>query len=321
MTAEGLTIFGLPKAFRGQFANIQRNAIRSWARLEPKPEILLFGTDEGTREMAAEIGARHLPELTSNTYGTPLVDGLFAKAQEEASNALLCYVNSDIILTSDFRSAVSDVSQQLNGSHFVAVGRKTSLPITELIEFDTDWEDRLQAHASAEGHYVTYDSDYFVFRRPEWRTFPPFAIGRCYWSSWLVYDARRRGVPVIDMTDRILAVEPRHDYSHAISTGGHARLSGPEFEANRKLFKGCHYYTTVNATAQLRGGRLESPPGRNRILNLSVRSEYWIYFLLKGRWYPYSMPLIWLARQAATGMRTASRLPAAIRRRRAPHVA
>ena len=39
----GLTIFAMPKAFSGHTGMIQNNAIRSWARLDPKPEILLFG--------------------------------------------------------------------------------------------------------------------------------------------------------------------------------------------------------------------------------------------------------------------------------------
>jgi len=35
---------------------IQRNAIASWTRLDPRPEIFLFGEEEGTRELAGEIG-------------------------------------------------------------------------------------------------------------------------------------------------------------------------------------------------------------------------------------------------------------------------
>src|SRR5712691_9090902 len=97
-----LTIFALPKRFRGHFGVIQRNAISQWARLRPRPEILLFGNEEGTGEIALELGVRHIPEMKCNEYGTPLLSDLFAKAHALASHDILCYVNADIMLLGDF---------------------------------------------------------------------------------------------------------------------------------------------------------------------------------------------------------------------------
>jgi hypothetical protein len=76
-----LTIFAIPKAFRGHIAVIQRNAIASWTRMNPRPEVILFGTDEGTAEVAAEFGVRHVPTVQRNQWGTPLVSDLFSQAQ------------------------------------------------------------------------------------------------------------------------------------------------------------------------------------------------------------------------------------------------
>jgi len=234
-----LTLFAMPKAFKGQFENIQLNAIESWTRLEPRPEIILFGDDEGTAEAAGRFGLKHVPEVERNEHGTPRVDRLFAQAQEVAANDLLCYLNSDIIVTPDFGRRVLGVAAEVGQPEFVAVGRKTSLPITALLDFASpSWEPDLRAWAAREGRQVTYDSDFFVFRRGTWPSIPPFAIGRCYWSSWFMYDARRRGLELVDMTPVVLTVEPRHDYSHARSTGGNKRLFGAEVEANRKRFRG-----------------------------------------------------------------------------------
>lgn len=305
-----LTIFATPKAFRGQFENIQLNAITSWTLLEPRPEIILFGDDPGTAEVAARLGVRHHAEIETNEHGTPRVDLLFAKGQELASNDLVCYVNSDIILTQAFMDGVSAAVTAADGRLFLGVGRKTSLPIDSLLDFgDPAWSSDLTAWAEAEGQEVTYDSDFFLFRRGHWKAIPPFAIGRCYWSSWFVYDTRRRGIDVFDMTPMVLTVEPRHDYSHASSTGGHARLSGVEFKANRRLFHGCHYFTTVNATRVLADGRLSEPPASYWLRSLGVRFEYYVYFLLKGELYPYSLPLIVMARWVAAGLRLARRGP------------
>jgi hypothetical protein len=298
-----LTIFGLPKAFSGRFDTIQRNAIKSWTVLPSQPEIILFGDDEGTAQVASELGARHLPFVARNQHGTPMVDRLFADAQELAGNSLVCYVNSDIILGPDFVAAAERLDHEFPGP-FLGVGRKTNFEIDKPLDFDrADWHDRLRDNALKVGETVTWDSDFFLFRKGLWQSIPPFAIGRCYWSSWFMYDVRRRKVPLVDITPVVLSIESKHDYSHAKSTGNNARLSGVEYESNRKLFKGCHYYTTVNATAVLTAAGLAQPPLKNAVLNITVRFQYFTYFLLKGRLYPYSLPLILLARYGLQAMR------------------
>src|SRR5258708_5993644 len=83
-----ITIFAMPKAFRGHIDVIQRNAIMSWTRLSIKPEVILLGTDEGTAEVAREFGVCHLPEVARNPEGTPLVSDLFAQGQRCAANDL-----------------------------------------------------------------------------------------------------------------------------------------------------------------------------------------------------------------------------------------
>ena len=55
-----LTIFTIPKCFRGHISVIQRNAIRSWRMLRPECEIILFGDEEGMKEVAEEFGVRHI---------------------------------------------------------------------------------------------------------------------------------------------------------------------------------------------------------------------------------------------------------------------
>ncbi len=111
-----------------------------------------------------------------------------------------------------------------------------------------------------------------------------------------MWDMRRRGHSVVDITAVALTIEPRHDYSHAISTRGNRRLSGVEYEANRKLFRGCRYYTTANATHVLNADGLAPASWTQLPISWRVRISYWVYFLLKGRTYPYSLPLILSAR-------------------------
>src|SRR5579864_9153975 len=97
-----LTLFTMPRAFRGHMSVIQRNAIQSWQHLRPACEVMLFGDDAGTAEVAAELNIRHVPQVKRNAYGTPLLNELFGAAERAASYPWLCYVNADVILMTDF---------------------------------------------------------------------------------------------------------------------------------------------------------------------------------------------------------------------------
>jgi hypothetical protein len=194
---------------------------------------------------------------------------------------------------SDFMTMVRQLDRRFAGRPFLAVGRKSNVLLREPLPFDDpSWETYLRALAMERGKYVTYDADFFVFRPLMFQQMPSFAVGRCFWTQWLMYDTVKRGIPVIDTTPAVLSVESEHDYSHVQSTGGAKRMSGLEYESNRRLFKGCQYYTALDATHILTAHGLQPRPWQNRFISLYVRLEYFIYFLLKGTFYPYSIPLI-----------------------------
>ena len=66
-----LTLFATPKRFQGHIDNIQRNAIASWTRLNPRPEIILFGADDGT---VPKSGPRCIPFEDRYFYRSFLFD-------------------------------------------------------------------------------------------------------------------------------------------------------------------------------------------------------------------------------------------------------
>src|SRR6266853_710594 len=146
LTAQMLTLFAIPKNFRGHIATIQRNAIASWTRLIPRPEILLFGSEEGTAEIAGELGLRHFPEVERNEFGTPLLGDLFRQAEQHASTPVLGYVNADIILTTDFISTLDRVHPQFE--KFMMVGRRWDLDWNQPLDFSqSGWAESIRANA------------------------------------------------------------------------------------------------------------------------------------------------------------------------------
>lgn len=230
-----LTIFTTLKPFRGHIGVIQTNAIQSWLLLHPRPEVILLGREEGTAEVASRFGTRHIAEVEYNEYGTPLVSSIFSIAQNIAKYELMCYVNADIILLSDFLPAIRQVQRR----SFLLIGQRWDVDCQEPVHFDElDWEAHLRARVTEEGKlHPPSGIDYFVFPHGLYSDIPPFAIGRGGWDNWLVYQARLLKVPVINATKAITAIHQNHDYLHH-AAGSAGVWEGPERKRNIELMGG-----------------------------------------------------------------------------------
>jgi hypothetical protein len=245
-----LTIFSIPKAFKGHIGVIQRNAIKSWTLLQPRPEVILFGKDEGTAEVARELGIRHIPEVATNEFGTPVLDDLFRKAEMASDSSVLCYVNADIILLSDFSRAVGLVQKQLPKS--LMVSKRINLDVPERLDFESGWEEALKLRAEKTGVDEHYSGiDVFVFPKGMYPTVPDFAIGRLWFDHWLIKAVRLQNLPVIDASWIAPLLHQRHDYNH-VPGGADQVWRGKEAERNFQLYGGIqHAYTLLDVTHEL----------------------------------------------------------------------
>ncbi|MFC2035001.1 hypothetical protein ACFLUJ_02635 [Chloroflexota bacterium] len=233
-----LTIFTAPKPFYGHIGVIQTNAIRSWLLLRPECEVILFGDEEGIAEVATKFGIRHISNAESNEYSTPLVSSMFSIAQDIASHQVICYVNADIILMSDFLPAV----QRIYKYPFLMVGQRWDLEMSESVNFDgAQWEPELCDRVTRQGKlHPKSGIDYFVFPRGLYDDIPPFAIGRPGWDNWMIYQARSLKIPVIDATKIITIIHQNHDYSHH-TEGKTGVWEGPEYKRNVELMGGINH--------------------------------------------------------------------------------
>ena len=293
-----LTLFAIPKPFRGHIGIIQRNAIQSWKQTCPGCEIILFGNDEGTAEAAREFDVRHVPEILTNEHGTPLVSDLFERAERMAECDVLAYVNADIILMSDFLSAVDDVARFTD--RFLLVGQRWDVGIRELWDFASpDWESRLRTLVQESGSLGPKSAiDYFVFSRGLWGAIPPFAIGRMGWDNWLVYRARQRAM-VVDATERIMALHQSHDYT-GFSSKNSLRL-GPEALENRSLL-GQDYSDLHDVTHLLLPDGLSSAWTLGRLLRNPRRAAA-RYPVLRGLMRPKrTLIRIWRSARSVLGL-------------------
>ena len=113
-----MTFVSCPKPFINEYKDIQNNAIRSWLKLPSVDKIIICGDEEGVEEYVESLQKennsdesdseriRYKKTIKRNEFNTPLVDRLF-KIGTHTDNKYVCYINSDIILLSDFEETVN----------------------------------------------------------------------------------------------------------------------------------------------------------------------------------------------------------------------
>jgi hypothetical protein len=290
-----ITVFSTAKPFQGHSAIIQRNALESWKRLHPDVEVILFGDDAGAAEVCRELSLRYEPAIERMKNGTKSLRSIFGRAQEIASHDFLCYVNCDIILTSDFLRAIEALAAR--NAPFLMVGRRWDVNVTQPLDFPhPGWQEAIVQRAQREGFQrLYYNIDYFAFRRGLYALIPDLVIGRNWWDQWLVWQAGAAGVPVVDVSDVVCAVHQNHDYSyHPQGMAGVWRDDATK-ENFRRAGGWSRLHTIEDATLRLTSAGLQAnrgywmAPAKRRVRRVTraartfVRTQLWHPFLDKTR--------------------------------------
>jgi hypothetical protein len=233
-----LTFFAIPKPFNGHIGIIQENAIKSWLQLSSNCEVILYGNEDGIKEICDKYNLIHISNIKKNEYGTPTLDYIFENVQTIAKNEIICYVNADIILLKDVVATIKKISFQ----RFLLVGQRWDTDITDPINFeDPGCESHLKCDVTKNHKRFHGGIDYLIFPRGTFGTIPPFAVGRAGWDNWMIYHARKLNIPTVDATQVIMVIHQNHNYSHVPQRRDNA-YSGPESDINFKLSGGRRIY-------------------------------------------------------------------------------
>jgi len=253
-----VTIFAIPKPFVGHIGLIQHNAIASWTKLNPRPEIFLYGDEQGTKDICQELELIHVPQIQRNEYGTPLLDGVFAQTCDRSNNKIIAYLNADIILKDDFLTAVSSCDRELDD--YLLIGRRWDIDLNEKLDFEAEWEAKLKRLIQEHGCLADYDcKDYFVFPKHLFAQIPKFAVGRGYWDTWMVTQTLGHNYPVVDCSLAITAIHQNHPYTH-IRGGRNEAYMGREAQINKALGKITQPGNIACATWQLKPAAYRDSP-------------------------------------------------------------
>jgi len=208
-----ITIFCTPKNFEGIFDIIQTNALNSWRAQNPDIEIIIFGDSKGADKIARSINAIHIPEVEKSSNGVPILSDIFNKAQEIAKNDILTFINADIILPFNFVEPIKIIKTKL--SKFLIVGYRWDIDITKKINFNNFnynkvlWSKLIK---KAKRHSSS-GIDYFIFKKNTFSSLPNFVVGRPGYDNWLIWNARRRLIPVIDISKTVKVLHQNHHFN------------------------------------------------------------------------------------------------------------
>lgn len=254
-----LTIYTTPKPFLDHTGYIQRNAIKSWTRLTPRPEIILYNDSKGSSEISRELRIKHIPIVKLSPFGTPLVSDMYRRTHVNSKHWIFVYINSDIIVFDNFMNCIDSVASLF--TKFLMVGQRWNLDIDRLIDYDNPkWATSLVNSAKSSGTVEPGCAiDYFIFTRNIFDFIPDLVVGRAGWDNWFVYNAIIRSIPVIDATKDICVIHQNHEYGH-LNGGVNEAYSGNEAFYNMKLAgpffkKGyAEFGFTENATWEIENG-------------------------------------------------------------------
>lgn len=213
-----ITFICCPKPFTQEFYDIQNNAIISWTKLESVNQIIVCGDEIGVKEYSEKLlntvdrrklEIIYIKNIPTNEYGTPLVDEIF-KLGSQYCEKYVCYINSDIILLSDFdRTFEEYVNLNKETDHCLIVGQRWDWNNPIQINFnDVNWEKNTKKIALKDGElHAPSGIDYFLHTKTTYPFIYPFAIGKFWWDNWLMGNAfKRNTVKTVDVTESVFAI-------------------------------------------------------------------------------------------------------------------
>ena len=213
---------------------IHRNMILNWASLMPRVQPVLFtnlSASNMINKLAVSRGWKLLPLQGINKHGTPFLRNMYYATSNVIKSRFYGFCNGDILFNKDLISTLEGVSDYLTVfNSTLVIGRRLNININESsgeILFDS-----ISVTRKAKKHgklFLTVAEDFFFIARPElfpWHTIKDVVIGRRGYDNYLVGQALRGGVAVVDATNTIVAL---HQTGKDGNFAGHRRSADKDY--------------------------------------------------------------------------------------------
>lgn len=209
------TLFTTFKPFAGESAFLQDAALKTWVDLNLP--IIVFGDEQGVAQRQVRFGFHHEASVRTSDTGTPFISDMIERAAEIADTPYIALINGDILLdhacVATLDGAIGKLLDRPGDGGYLLSARRKNIPLTAQ---DLKGRNCLAVIEDLENRYGHWDIDnaidIFVFDKSLYDKIPDLSVGRSGWDNWLLWEARRRGGQLVDLSFDMALKHPIHGY-------------------------------------------------------------------------------------------------------------
>lgn len=194
-----ITIYSTFRTFEiKEYNKIQRDALESWLKLDPRPEILILGNDPGTARVCKEYGVTHIDSVPVTRCGTPYLNAMIEMAEAYAANDIMLLLAGDVMIAQD----TIDVARKMKKltDKFCVCARKKHV----------EWNKGKKKFSFKK--WATWQAgDYYMHTKGLFDGMPAFLIGRHLCEKYM-YRMACQANALVDATDRITVLHQSHPH-------------------------------------------------------------------------------------------------------------
>ena len=234
--------------------NIHRNTILNWASFVPKVQPILFANlskNSKLKKLALLNGWQVIHLERVNKDGTPYLKDMYHVTGNVFKSKFYGFCNSDIVFNQGLISTLEGVSNYLTKfNSTLIIGRRHNVNVTEHSSEALFDSSNVAVVAKKHGVLFIKDAEDFFFiaklKRFPWHIIKDIVIGRPAYDNYLVGQAIRNGVTVVDATNTLVAVhQTDKDGNYAGKTG-----KNKDRNYNLKLIGNYNYDSGRTSSAQ-----------------------------------------------------------------------
>jgi hypothetical protein len=195
-----LTILTTMKPMLPEFIEEQTNALLSWQHLKIKPEIIVFGDDQGVPEFCKAHSIKNVPVIKKNIKGIPLMNDIVNQGYTYCEDEqYVAYINADIVLLDDFCDTLAVFDKQYpNIKSCLLTAIRYNITNFKSLDFNKNWRKKIDRF---DGHWSLPNGvDLFVHKKGNFKDMPNFAIARFFFDSWMLDHAIKNFDMCVNMT-------------------------------------------------------------------------------------------------------------------------
>ena len=228
-----ITIITTCKPFRGQDSIYQKNALLSW--IHNGFSVAIVGKDDGVEAFCKKNHCLHLPEVETSKTNIPYISSIFEIAETHIHTPYYVYSNSDILLDNSALPKLRNFLRLSKFENFLLTARRRNIPLSETINYtQEDWSEHLRTVDANQGTWdQPYAIDFFFMNKGWLKNIPPLLVGRAGWDNWMLHNAQKHMISIIDASDYIRLYHPVHYYNILNDTALDVRMN-PESLENKK---------------------------------------------------------------------------------------